>query len=102
MDLQQKVDLTQLIKEASELEASGVFTPKYEALLKEICERDPINSQFVSQYAELLVQKRVQPLENSVDENLQIKGNEVEEAQKIFERSLRYNSANVALWQSYL
>lgn len=48
MELQPKVDLPQLIHEATDLEAQGQFTPRYEAILKEICERDPINSQFVT------------------------------------------------------
>jgi hypothetical protein len=72
-------------------------------ILKEICERDPINYQFVSQYADLLARKRrTNSVINAEEDTPLNKGNEIEEAQKVFERSLRYNSANVTLWQSYL
>ena len=51
-----------------------------------------------------MARKRVSvSAENAEDnERAGTKGHEIEEAQKVFERSLRYNSANVALWQSYL
>jgi hypothetical protein len=98
------MDLRQLIQEASDLEASGAQDdPKYEALIRDICERDPINSHYVTEYATLLARKRrTENTENAEEADKQVKSSEIEEAQKVFERSLRYNSANVALWQSYL
>lgn len=101
------MDLQQLIREASDIQNSGqptdIFSSRYEMILKEICERDPINYQFVSQYADLLARKRrTNSVINAEEDTPLNKGNEIEEAQKVFERSLRYNSANVTLWQSYL
>lgn len=101
------MDLQQLIREASDIQASGLHSDllgsRYELILKEICERDPINSQYVTQYADLLARKRRTNSALNAEEDTPLnKGNEIEEAQKVFERSLRYNSANVTLWQSYL
>lgn len=96
------MDLQQIIQEATDLETQALTDqPKYEQLLKEICERDPVNSHFVTQYADLLAWKR-KPTSPNAEDVEKGKTGELDEAQKVFERSLRYNSANVALWQSYL
>lgn len=51
----------------------------------------------------MVQRKQDQPIIlNAEDSKTLIKGNEIEEAQKVFERSLRYNSAQVELWKSYL
>ena len=79
-----KVDLQQLIREAAEIEArdrqNPIVDPRYESLLKEICERDPINSHFVTQYADLMARKRVAVSPENAEEKVGSKGNEIEEA----------------------
>ena len=59
-------------------------------VLKEICDKDPINASYVTTYISLLAQRG----NNSSDS--------IAEAQKVFESSLRYNASQVNLWESYL
>ena len=73
-------------------------------VLKEICERDPINSSYITRYANLLVQnKQAQqgPAGQNPEQATELQ-NTVKEAAKVFEKSIRYNSAQVDLWTSYL
>ena len=78
-------------------------------VLKEICERDPINSSYITRYANLLVQNKSaqQGLPGQNPEGQHAGGNDglvstIKEASKVFEKSLRYNSSQVELWTSYL
>ena len=59
-------------------------------VLKEICDKDPINASYVTTYISLLAQRG-----NNSSES-------IAEAQKVFESSLRYNASQVNLWESYL
>ena len=59
-------------------------------VLKEICDKDPINASYVTTYISMLAQRG----NNSSDS--------IAEAQKVFESSLRYNASQVNLWESYL
>ena len=62
-------------------------------VLKEICDKDPINASYVTTYISLLVQ-------SSNPESS--KSDAIAEAKKVFESSLRYNASQVNLWESYL
>ena len=65
-------------------------------VLKEICDKDPINAGYVTAYVALLVQSR----QNSGSaEDI---SEAISEAKKVFESSLRYNASQVDLWESYL
>ena len=73
-------------------------------VLKEICERDPINSSYITRYANLLVQNK-QAKQGAPGQNPEQAAelvSTVKEASKVFEKSIRYNSAQVDLWTSYL
>jgi len=70
-------------------------------VLKEICEKDPINAAIVTKYVTLLVQG----LQNGEFGEPAQEGQqkqEIAEAQKVFESALRYNASQVTLWESYL
>lgn len=56
-------------------------------MVRQISEFDPLNSNYVSKYANLLLEDG--------------RGN-IDQAREVYERALRYNSAQVDLWQSYL
>ena len=62
-------------------------------VLKEICDKDPINATYVTNYTSLLVQSR-QNDSNATEA--------ISEAQKVYESSLRYNASQVNVWESYL
>ena len=75
------------------------------AVLREICEKDPINSAYITRYANLLVQQKSAQV--AANPESQQPGNvdlatTIKEASKVFEKSLRYNSSQVDLWASYL
>lgn len=64
-------------------------------VLKEICDKDPINATYVTNYIALLVQSKQG---NPEVDQMQA----IAEAQKVYESSLRYNASQVNLWNSYL
>ena len=66
-------------------------------VLKEICDKDPINASYVTTYISLLVQRGNRDLNESTNFS-----DSIAEAQKVFESSLRYNASQVNLWESYL
>ena len=57
-------------------------------VLKEICDKDPINASYVTTYISLLAQRgnRDQVENNNFSDS-------IGEAQKVFESSLRYNAS---------
>ena len=64
-------------------------------VLKEICNKDPINATYVTTYISLLV--------SSVQGNPEVDQMQaIAEAQKVYESSLRYNASQVNLWDNYL
>ena len=63
-------------------------------MLKNIVERDPLNSVYVSKYANCLAAKAT----GDAASRLTL----IDEAEKVYERSLRQNTAQVDLWVSYL
>lgn len=68
---------------------------EYMQVLKEICNKDPINATYVTTYISLLV--------SSVQGNPEVDQMQaIAEAQKVYESSLRYNASQVNLWDNYL
>lgn len=83
-------------------------------VLKEICDKDPINAVYVTTYIQLLVQNSKQgggeygadPAKDGDNPEatvaqLQQKA-AIIEAKQVFESSLRYNASQVNLWETYL
>ena len=77
-------------------------------MLKEICDKDPINATYVTTYIRMLQESRknadysdpVNP--DGAGEGASSLNNSIAEARKVFESSLRYNASQVNLWESYL
>lgn len=80
-------------------------------VLKEICDKDPINAVYVTTYIQLLVQNSKQgeyadaakdgDNPEATAAQLQQKA-AINEAKQVFESSLRYNASQVNLWETYL
>ena len=77
-------------------------------MLKEICDKDPINATYVTTYIRMLQERRknadysdpVNP--DGAGDGISSLNNSIAEARKVFESSLRYNASQVNLWESYL
>ncbi|CDW82944.1 pre-mrna-processing factor [Stylonychia lemnae] len=73
-----QLNLQQLFSKAFNLE-------QYIAVIQDICNKDPLNYIYVHKLANLLVAQ-----------------NKIAEAQECYEKSLRYNSAQVELWKRFV
>ena len=83
---------------------------EYMQVLKEICDKDPINATFVTTYIRMLQESRkvadfadpAQDAANGAGQGSSQVADSIAEARKVFESSLRYNASQVNLWESYL
>ena len=83
-------------------------------VLKEICDKDPINATYVTTYTRMLHESYknsdfTDPGQEGATEGAAVEGGAVPrsteaitEARKVFESSLRYNASQVDIWYSYL
>jgi hypothetical protein len=80
------VSIKELLNKAYELEsAKQESSAEYHTIVRQISENDPINRTYVDKYATILFETA--PAATKVDQ-----------AREIYEKSLRYNFAQLEIW----